>query len=117
MQSARLGGLPRFGDVRGSIWVSTEKGPDYPAFFFVWKNILGKYWALKTDEKDFRSTAEIHDGLVGAEGLAESMLRPSGIARLNDRRHDVVTRGEMIEKGARIKVIEVSGNRIVVKKV
>lgn len=85
-----------------------------PAFFFIWKNVLGKYWALKTDEKDFRSSTTIHEALVGTEGLAESLLRPSGIARLNDRRYDVVTRGEMIEKGARIKVIEVSGNRIVV---
>ena len=87
-----------------------------PVFFFIWKNVLGKYWALKADEKDFHPSTTIRDDLVGAEGLAVSPLRPSGIARLNERRYDVVTRGEMIEKGARIKVIEVSGNRIVVTK-
>ena len=40
-----------------------------------------------------------------------------GIAHLNDKRYDVVTRGEMLGKGSRVKVIEVSGNRVVVKKV
>jgi membrane-bound serine protease (ClpP class) len=85
-----------------------------PAFFFIWKNVVGRYMALKADEKGFSSSTTLHQELVGAEGLAESLLRPSGIARLNDKRYDVVTRGEMIEKGARIKVIEVSGNRIVV---
>ncbi len=87
-----------------------------PAFFFVWKNVLGKYWALKSDEKGFHPSTTVRADLLGAEGLAVSPLRPSGIARLNERRYDVVTRGEMIERGARIKVIEVSGNRIVVTK-
>ncbi len=87
-----------------------------PAFFFIWKNVLGRYWSLKADEKDFRPSTTVREDLLGAEGLAVSLLRPSGIARLNERRYDVVTRGEMIEKGARIKVIEVSGNRIVVTK-
>jgi len=85
-----------------------------PLFFLLWKGVLGKYWALKEDERDFRPSTTIGEDLVGAEGLAMSPLRPSGIARLNERRYDVVTRGEMIEKGARIKVIEVSGNRVVV---
>jgi membrane-bound ClpP family serine protease len=55
--------------------------------------------------------------LAGAEGEALSPLGPPGIAMLKGKQYDVVTRGEMLEKGTRIKVIEVSGNRIVVKKV
>jgi membrane-bound ClpP family serine protease len=35
---------------------------------------------------------------------------------LNGKRYDVITRGEMVERGTRIHVIEVSGNRIVVKR-
>jgi membrane-bound serine protease (ClpP class) len=54
---------------------------------------------------------------VGAEGEAVSPLRPSGIAHLNGKRYDVVTQGEMIDRGSRVKVIEVSGNRIVVKRI
>ena len=55
--------------------------------------------------------------LVGEEGFAASTLRPAGIARFGERRLDVVTRGEMVEAGARVKVIEVEGNRIVVREV
>jgi len=52
--------------------------------------------------------------LSGAEGVAESVLRPSGVARLDGRRVDVVSRGEMIQAGERIRVIEMEGNRVVV---
>lgn len=86
-----------------------------PVFFVLWKGVAGKFLALKEQETGFRPSTTITEDLVGVEGEALTPLRPSGIARLNDRRLDVVTRGEMLPKGTRIKVIEVSGNRIVVK--
>jgi membrane-bound serine protease (ClpP class) len=52
--------------------------------------------------------------LVGKDGVAESMLRPAGVARLDGRRVDVVTRGEMIQAGERVRVLAVEGNRVVV---
>lgn len=52
--------------------------------------------------------------LLGGEGVAESLLRPAGTGRFGTRRVDVVTRGEAIEAGTAIRVIEVSGNRVVV---
>lgn len=55
--------------------------------------------------------------LLGKEGLVESDCRPAGLARLEQRRVDVVTRGEWIPAGARVRVIEVEGNRVVVAKV
>lgn len=86
-----------------------------PLFFVIWKNVLSRFFATTGDERDFRpSSTIIREELEGEEGMALSPLRPSGIARLKGRRYDVVTRGEMLEKGTRIKVIEVSGNRIVV---
>ncbi len=53
-------------------------------------------------------------GLVGVEGLVEATLRPAGIARLDGRRVDVVTRGERIDAGERIVVVDVEGNRVIV---
>ncbi len=88
-----------------------------PVFFVVWKNVLVHFFALKNDERGFRPSSRISEDLLGEEGTAASPLRPSGIATIQDRRHDVVTLGEMLENGTRIKVIDVSGNRIVVKKV
>jgi membrane-bound serine protease (ClpP class) len=88
-----------------------------PVFFLAWKHIAGRVMALRADESGFRPSTTLSQDLVGLEGEAASPLRPSGIVYLDGKRCDVVTRGEMLEKGARIKVIEVSGNRIVVKKV
>jgi len=51
---------------------------------------------------------------AGREGVVEAPLRPAGIARIDGRRVDVVSRGELIEAGARVFVLEVSGNRVVV---
>lgn len=53
-------------------------------------------------------------GLLGCEGEVTSMLRPAGTARLDGRRVDVVSRGEAIESGQRVRVIELKGNRVVV---
>ncbi len=54
--------------------------------------------------------------LAGLEGEALTDLRPSGMARLNGARTDVVTRGEYIEKGTRVVVVKVTGNQVIVKK-
>jgi membrane-bound ClpP family serine protease len=59
-----------------------------------------------TDERDL--------DLVGEKGVIEGPCRPSGMARIGDRRVDVVTRGGFLEKGDEIRVIEVQGNRVVV---
>ena len=50
-------------------------------------------------------------------GQAMSVLRPAGIALIEGARVDVVSDGEMIEAGARIQVMRVDGNRIVVRRV
>lgn len=45
------------------------------------------------------------------------MLRPSGTVQIGDRRIDVITEGEFIPKGTKVKVIKVEGFRIVVARV
>lgn len=52
--------------------------------------------------------------LEGKHGTVESTLRPSGMARIDGRRVDVVSRGESIDKGEPVVVVEVSGNRVIV---
>jgi membrane-bound serine protease (ClpP class) len=41
-------------------------------------------------------------------------LRPAGFATFDKKRVDVVTQGEMIAKGERVRVVDVKGNRIIV---
>ncbi len=52
---------------------------------------------------------------VGEDGVAVTALRPSGVVRLGDRKIDVVTRGGFVEAGAPVRVVEVSGNRVIVR--
>jgi len=54
------------------------------------------------------------DTLAGKHGRTLSPLRPAGFARIEGRKVDVVTRGEMIDEGAEVRVLDVSGNRVVV---
>ena len=55
--------------------------------------------------------------LIGKEGIALTVLRPSGTAVFNKERIDVVTEGDFIEQNAKIAVIKVEGVRIVVRQV
>jgi len=87
-----------------------------PIFFLLWKNVLGRLFAFKSSEKGFRSSARNYEELMGKEGQAVSPLRPSGTVMIDGKRYTVVTRGEMLEKGTRTKVIDVTGSRVVVKK-
>jgi membrane-bound serine protease (ClpP class) len=51
---------------------------------------------------------------VGKTGIAASALRPAGKAKIDGELVDVVTLGDFIEKDARVRVLKVDGNRIVV---
>jgi len=64
-----------------------------------------------------RVTPEDLVGLVGAVGTAVTPLRPSGIGLFNNRRIQVVSEGEFIPKEHRIQVMEVAGNRVVVREI
>jgi membrane-bound serine protease (ClpP class) len=56
------------------------------------------------------------ESYVGKTGVAITTLRPSGTALVEDKRIDVVTVGDFIEKDTEIVIIRIDGNRIVVKK-
>ncbi|HLJ97074.1 MAG TPA: NfeD family protein [Gemmataceae bacterium] len=55
--------------------------------------------------------------LLGAIGVAATALRPAGIARFGDDFVDVVSEGSYIAAGTRVQVVEIEGNRVVVKEV
>lgn len=52
---------------------------------------------------------------IGKEGMSSTVLRPSGTAEFDGVKLDVVSEGEYIPKGCKVKIIQVSGRRIVVK--
>lgn len=54
------------------------------------------------------------DVTIGMRGVATSMLRPSGRARINDQSVQVIARGEFIDPGTPVVVVQTDENRVVV---
>jgi membrane-bound serine protease (ClpP class) len=52
--------------------------------------------------------------MIGDVGVAVTPLRPAGRADFGSHRLDVVTRGDFIERGQRVRIEAVHGNRIIV---
>ena len=61
----------------------------------------------------YRSAKDLSH-LIGKTGVAVTSLRPAGTGQFGDSRLDVVTEGSFIDKGTRIQITQVQGNRIVV---
>ena len=55
--------------------------------------------------------------LLGKEGIAITVLRPSGKADFDGRSVDVVTEGEFIPEKTKIRVMKVEGSRVIVRAV
>ena len=53
---------------------------------------------------------------VGDQGVSSSILRPTGNAHFGEIVLDVVTRGDFVEAGAKVKVLAIEGSRIIVEK-
>ncbi|MAL64568.1 MAG: peptidase [Candidatus Marinimicrobia bacterium] len=55
------------------------------------------------------------ESFKGKDGIADTDLHPSGWVRVENERVFVVSQGDFIRKGAKINVLSVDGNRIVVR--
>jgi membrane-bound serine protease (ClpP class) len=69
-----------------------------------------------TDQAADRETGE--DALkIGRVGVANTPLRPAGVVRFGERYVDVLTEGGFVDKGDEVKVVKMTGNRIIVRPV
>jgi membrane-bound serine protease (ClpP class) len=55
------------------------------------------------------------ESFMGREGKSVTDLHPGGTAIIDNKRLDVVSRGEYIEKDRNLIVVEVTGNQIIVR--
>lgn len=62
------------------------------------------------------TTASTHSEYLGRVGVALTDLRPSGAMLLDDERVDVITAGEYIDQGVPVRVVDVSGTRVEVRR-
>lgn len=71
----------------------------------------------RTDRASGFSANDDKRGLIHKEGLAVTQLRPAGIALIDGNRVDVVTDGDFIEVNEPVKVVDIEGRRVIVKKI
>jgi membrane-bound serine protease (ClpP class) len=86
-------------------------------FYLVSRSALGRAMVLSKVQDPAQGwvSDESNASLVGTKGQVITALRPAGTILLSGRKTGAVSNGEFIEDGAWVKVIEVSGNRVVVE--
>ncbi len=86
-------------------------------FFLVFpKTSMGKQFILQTEASNAEGFVAVDDksAYIGKEGITVTMLRPSGIAKIDGERVDVMTDGEFVEKGVKVKVTKTRQNTVIV---
>jgi membrane-bound serine protease (ClpP class) len=73
--------------------------------------------ADEADLDDSGGPAPSYAHMLGAIGVAATTLRPAGKVQFGEDFLDVVAEGDYVNAGSRVQVIEIEGNRIVVKEV
>ena len=93
------------------------------SFFFLkvfkQRNMWGKLALTDrlTKEAGYSSMNKEYESLVGQEGITLNVLRPVGTIRINNKDYSAVSNAQWIEKGTLIKVVQVDGTKILVKKI
>ena len=64
----------------------------------------------------YHDTAEQLNALLHKNGVAITTLRPAGQIDIEGERYDAMADGAMVNKGEQVRVIDISGNILVVRK-
>lgn len=75
---------------------------------------IGKRMFGQAPTADEVTPADQRHALEGRVGVARSKMLPSGAVEIDGQMIDAVSRGQAIEPGQYVKVVEVRGNRVVV---
>ena len=96
--------------------VALAIGAGYASIKYFPKTRVGKKMILAETQTAASAQSSRESDWIGREGVAQTVLRPSGMALIDGQRHDVVAESGMIESGSPIKIVAVHENRLVVKK-
>ena len=92
----------------------------FVALFSASRAVLSTGIGHKTSEQTregFTPGREDYASLVGKKGTVLTQLRPAGAVEIEGKRLDVVSDGDFVPAGQAVTVTEITGNRIVVRKV
>ena len=70
----------------------------------------------ETNEAGYMAPSAQTISALGKTGMTVTMLRPSGMAVIEGKRIDVLSHEGIIESGVEVRVIDTSGNRVVVER-
>ncbi len=103
----------------GFVILAALLGRFLPRVGFLSGLVLATARAKTGNEEEVSLTAPPEGGQislrVGQAGEAISRLRPAGKAKFGEAVVDVVAEGAFVDKGAKVTIIEVRGNRVVVR--
>lgn len=72
---------------------------------------------VQNKEEGYTSSSTEYSGMIGHEGIAWTVLRPSGKVEIGDEIYDATALSGYIDKGARVKIIKYSTGQLFVRKV
>jgi len=96
----------------GTVVLAVFTGKFLPKSRMVRPLVLGQ----STAKAEGFTAAQDRPELLGKEGVAEMNLHPAGRVILDGSRVNVISRGEFIEKGSAVRVVEAHGSHIIVEK-
>lgn len=71
--------------------------------------------SLRTDERLLAREGEARSRYLGRQGVALTPLRPTGVAEIDGERIEVVTEGDFISAGSRVKVVAMDRRKYFVR--
>src|ERR1017187_1114041 len=97
--------------------VALGLGVGYVSIKYFPQTTVGRRMILAKTQTGASAPEERVMDWVGHEGVAQTVLRPAGMALIDGKRLDVEAESGMIESGSPIKIVAVQKNRLVVKKI
>lgn len=105
------------GTVSGSILLVSSLALMIGALVYSFRSKSWEKLTLK-NKNDGRVNEDYTDGLhVGMSGLSVSDLKPIGKAEFDNKAYEVTSHGHLIESESEVKIIKLSGNKIIVEQV
>jgi membrane-bound serine protease (ClpP class) len=91
-------------------------GVGYASIKYFPRTTLGRKMILAKMQTGTSAPVDREKDWIGREGVAQTVLRPAGMAVIGGQRLDVEAESGMIESGSPIKIVAVYKNRLVVTK-
>ncbi len=84
------------------------------SFFLLPKSLIFTRVALAEDTAGYHSSVS-YDDLLGKKTKTLTPFRPAGIIEIDGKRYDAITEGSFIDKDTDVEVVQVQGNKIVIR--